>query len=114
MSGIKLDSGDNEPEEGKSRLVELSQVGIEETQIPQSTALAEAFSESIAELLSRDPQGYSKQDLLRVITVFRAQREKFLAVEAAMGSNKPKTSKGIDSRLKGLLVKVNSPEDLGL
>lgn len=51
--------------------------------IPQSRALAEATPESIAELLSRDPEGYSRQNRDTIVTVMREQRVRWEATEAA-------------------------------
>lgn len=74
--------------------------------IPQSPALAEASPESLAELLSRDPEGYGRQDLDRVIAAMRQQRER-----QAAGAAQPKPPKGD----KGLLGKIAaSAEDVGL
>lgn len=74
--------------------------------IPQSPALAEASPESLAELLSRDPEGYGRQDLDRVIAAMRQQRERQAASAA-----QPKPPKGD----KGLLGKIAaSAEDVGL
>lgn len=52
-------------------------------EIPQSQALAEASSDSLAELLSRDPEGYSRQDRAQVVAALRAQRVRWEAAEAA-------------------------------
>jgi hypothetical protein len=48
-------------------------------QIPTSNALSEADPrESLAELLSRNPEDYQNQDLDRVIDVMRDLRERYL------------------------------------
>jgi hypothetical protein len=56
--------------------------------LPQSTALAEASPENLSDLLSRDPEGYTRQDRLRVIEALRAQRARWEASEG-----KPKGAK---------------------
>lgn len=68
-------------------------------EIPQSPALAEATTDSLAELMSRDPEGYSRQDLSRVVSALREQRER-LALAAASGGAKPKAAKGVMVSLK--------------
>lgn len=63
-------------------------------EIPQSNALAEASPESLGELLSRDPFGYSRQDRDRVVADLRAMRAKWAAAEAVGGHKRtsgPKT-----------------------
>jgi hypothetical protein len=75
--------------------------------IPQSSALAEASPESLSELMSRDPEGYQRQDRQRIIEALRAQREKWAAGE---GSKPPKAIKAA----AGLLQKsVKTAEELG-
>jgi hypothetical protein len=76
--------------------------------LPQSNALTEASGDSIAELLSRDPEGYTRQDRDRVIEAFRAQRVKWQASEAA-GAKAPRQAKGIAT-----LESSQKAEDLGL
>lgn len=61
-------------------------------EIPQSAALAEATVDSLGELMSRDPEGYSKQDLERVVAAMREQRER-LAISAATAPAKPTRAK---------------------
>ena len=77
--------------------------------LPQSTALAEASSDSLSELLSRDPQGWSRIDLDRVVKDLRAQRLKWEAAEAA-GVKTPKAVKLSDRTLTA----TRNAEDLGL
>jgi hypothetical protein len=65
--------------------------------IPQSNALAEANGDSLAELFSRDPEGYTEQDLEKVVIALRLQRERWAAAEAqgatkAPGTKAPKSS----------------------
>lgn len=82
-----------------------------EATIPQSTALAEASSDSLSELLSRDPEGYQQQDIVRVIEVMRQQRARFAQVEAETPSRqtKPKAS----SKAASLIAQVTA-KDLDL
>ena len=79
-------------------------------EIPQSTALAEATVDSLGELMSRDPEGYSTQDLERIVAAMRDQRDKLAATAAATPQRAPRgTPKAI--------VTLNStvaPEDIGL
>lgn len=77
--------------------------------LPQSDALAEASPDSLSELLSRDPQGWSRVDRDRVVRDLRAQRAKWEAAEAA-GAKAPKAVKVSD---RTLTAKRNA-EDLGL
>ena len=81
-----------------------------EGQIPQSQLLAEASEDSISELLSRDPFGFSKQDRAQIILIYRAQRARFEAAQAA-GVKVPKQP-------KAQALKTSSSEldmaDLGL
>lgn len=53
------------------------------TELPQSTALMEATGDSLAELFNRDPEGYSRQDLDRIIQALRSQRERLALAEMA-------------------------------
>jgi hypothetical protein len=64
--------------------------------LPQSTILAEATGDSISELLSRDPEGYSSQDLAKVIQTYRDLRERLAKADsaAASGPKEPKAPKG--------------------
>ena len=50
--------------------------------IPLSPALSEAFPESLDQVMSKDPQGYSEQDITRIITELRAHRERLSNLEA--------------------------------
>lgn len=62
--------------------------------IPLSNALAEAAPESIAEMLSRDPEGYTRQNRNTIVSVMREQRVRWEASEAEApkkrGSSSPK------------------------
>lgn len=60
-------------------------------EIPQSSALAEASVESLTELMSRDPEGYAQQDIIRIIEAHRAQRLKWEQMEKDAPQKKEKT-----------------------
>lgn len=77
--------------------------------IPQSDALAEALPDSLSELFSRDPFGYSDKDLDRIIDVLRVQRAKW--VEAESSVVKPRAPKA--TKVANLVAKVNA-DDMGL
>lgn len=79
-----------------------------EGQIPQSQALVEAQVDSLSELMSRDPEGYTKQDLDRIILVLREQRVRWQAAEAS--GRGPAAAR---ANSKALSTKA-SMEDLGL
>lgn len=65
-------------------------------EIPQSDALAEATKEdSLAEVMSRDPEGLSRQDRDRIIAALREQRARIAAAEAA-GTKVPRAQKAAD------------------
>jgi len=73
------------------------------TALPQSTALAEAEPESLSTLFSRDPEGYTQQDLATIVRVLQEQRERWLkAAEATPG--KPKK----------LTTTLSTPGEIGL
>jgi hypothetical protein len=84
-------------------------------QIPQSTALTEAQTDSLAELLSRDPEGYSDHDLTRVIAAFREQRTKWEAADAQAKADSPAKKKSA-VKAEDMLQKTATinAEDLGL
>lgn len=63
-------------------------------EIPQSAALAEATIDSLGELMSRDPEGYSKQDLERVVAAMREQRERLALSAAAQPTKAPRAKAG--------------------
>lgn len=82
-------------------------------EIPQSPALSEAdAAASLAELMSRDPEGYSGQDLARIISALRADRERREKAEAEVAANGGKKPKAIKAGPQ-MPVTVN-PEDIGL
>lgn len=77
-------------------------------QLPQSNALGEAQADGLAEFMSRDPEGYSQQDMDRLIEALRGQRQRQQAAEAAGAKRPPKGDKGL------LTKSPASAEDLGL
>ena len=79
--------------------------------IPQSFALAEASPDSLAELLNRDPESYTKRDLAVVVDGLRAQRARWAASEQEKAS-RPK-ERAIRGPAKQLALPVSS-EDLDL
>lgn len=81
-------------------------------QIPQSTALAEASTDSLAELLSRDPEGYQRQDLTSIITALREQRVKWQASEAASRDKPRRAGSSAKAELSASTSKTEG--DLGL
>lgn len=65
----------------------------ETPEIPQSTALHEVREiDSLAEVMARDPEGYSRQDRNRIIEALRAHRARIAAAEAA-GQKVPRAQK---------------------
>jgi len=80
------------------------------SEIPQSSALSEAHGDSLGELFSRDPEGYSQQDLDRVVGALREQRERWVKAEAEAAA-KPK---GRQAKVAVLATQVANAEDLGL
>lgn len=81
-------------------------------EIPQSEALAEAASDSLLELLSRDPFKFQRQDRDKVIAALREQRVRWEKSELE-GASKPKATKVTSNAVQSLLAKKNSG-DLGL
>ena len=78
-------------------------------EIPQSAALAEADPDSLSELMSRDPEGYQRQDLDAIIAALRAQRERWQKAEAE-GTTRSKAT-----RVSAAVTKsASSAGDLGL
>ena len=53
------------------------------SEITQSNALAEATTDSLSELFSRDPEGLHRQDRDRIVEALRAQRARMEATAAA-------------------------------
>lgn len=69
-------------------------------EIPQSTALAEATTDSLTELMSRDPEGYSKQDLERIVAVMREQRDRLASTAASTPVRAPRGAAKVPVSLK--------------
>lgn len=66
------------------------------SEIPQSNALKEVSEgDSLAEVMSRDPEGLSRQDRDRIIEALRLQRARIAAAEAA-GTKVPRAAKQAD------------------
>lgn len=82
------------------------------TLIPQSNALAEA-GESLSELMSRDPESYSQQDLERIIQTLREQRVRWAEAEAN-GTTRGYRASGKAAAPAKLTSTPAKPEDLGL
>lgn len=81
-------------------------------EIPQSAALHEASEgDSLAEVMSRDPEGLSRQDRDRIIEALRAQRARIASAEAA--GIKPKTAKSADKVMLGT-VAAKPLDEMGL
>ena len=84
-------------------------------QIPKSPILAEASPESLSLLFSRDPEGYSKQDLSKIIEVLREQRARFAKAEAeAQATGKKRGAKAPTVAPLASLTVDSSPDDMGL
>jgi len=81
--------------------------------IPQSQALAEADSNSLSELFSRDPEGYTRKDIDQVIAEMRAMRLKWDAAEKVGAKVRPVKVEGGNGKGKSL-TSQQSAEDLGL
>lgn len=81
-------------------------------EIPQSQALAEASTDSLTEVMSRDPEGYSRQDRDVIVAALRAQRARLAASEAAAGPKAPRAAAGPKIPLSSKAT-VN-PEELDL
>lgn len=80
-------------------------------EIPQSSALAEASVDSLAELFARDPEGLSRQDRNRIVEALRAQRQRVASAEAS-GTSRPKP-RG-EAKLPLSSVAPGQAEDMGL
>lgn len=53
------------------------------SEIPHSSALAEAYPTSLQELFSRDPEGYQRQNIVAIVTAMRQMRARLEEAEAA-------------------------------
>lgn len=81
-------------------------------QIPQSQLLAEASEDSLSELFSRDPEGFSRQDRDQIVAALRAQRARWAAAEAE-GKKAPRQPKAKAGAPTAVSTSLNL-EDLGL
>ncbi len=82
-------------------------------EIPSSEALAEAgASESLLDLLSKDPFGLQRQDRDKVVAALRAQRVRWEEAEAS-GASKVKSTKVTSNAVQSLLTGKKAG-DLGL
>jgi hypothetical protein len=77
--------------------------------IPQSHALEEARTDSLAEFMSRDPEGFTRQDRGRMVLVLREQRARWEATET---QQKPKKISGKTGALASSTTA--NADDLGL
>lgn len=57
--------------------------------IPQSDALQEASQETLSDLLSRDPESYSKSDITKIVSELVSASKKWLQQDLS-GEAKPK------------------------
>ena len=80
------------------------------TTFPQSSALAEATTDSLAVLVTRDPEKFSSQDRGRIISMLREQRAR-LASAAAAGK-KPGAEKVSGGSAPSISFKTTSDLDL--
>jgi len=78
-------------------------------QLPQSTALAEASPDSLTEFFSRDPEGFSRQDRDRMVSLLREQRLRWEAADASAPTKPKRVSAGGATLIAGAKA-----EDLGL
>lgn len=84
-------------------------------EIPQSSALAEAIVESLTELMSRDPEGYTKQDRMRIIATQREARARWEQMEKEeQASGKPKIERTKADAVAILKRASGKAEDLDL
>ena len=78
--------------------------------IPQSDALTQATTDSLAELFSRDPEGFQAQDRKRLVAALREQRARWEAAEAS-GTTRRERTKLSEARKQSSEL---SAEELGL
>lgn len=76
-------------------------------ELPTSPALAEATTDSLSELFSRNPATYTDTDLDKICQVLREQRQRFVQAEAT------------GTRVRAVKAPTpiphgKSPEDLGI
>jgi len=84
-------------------------------ELPQSDALKEASEESLSDLMSRDPENYSGQDIKKIIAINRAARVKWEEMEKLEAQTGKKKTEKTKADLTPLLKKASgSVEDMGL
>jgi hypothetical protein len=89
-----------------------NQIAAEQAaQASNRAALSEPSVESLSDLFSRDPEGWSLVDRAAVVAAFREQRKRWEAVEAVGGKKAPKPTA---ARAVGLLHAPAAASDLGL
>ncbi len=74
---------------------------VAKAELPLSDALSRVSEDTLSELLSRDPEGYTEQDVSRVIEVYRAHRIRLNAAEAT-GKSKTKVAMSTPSEIVSL------------
>ncbi len=79
-------------------------------EIPQSSALTEATVDSLTEVMSRDPEGLSRQDRDRIIEALRAQRARVASADAA--GPKPRAAAGAKAAFGTMASKTADELDL--
>lgn len=77
--------------------------------LPQSSVLAEAEVDSIAHLMSQDPEHLTPEDRGRIIAALRAQRLKWEAAEKAEAGKPKRVAKAVLATST-----IAKAEDLGL
>ena len=82
-------------------------------QIPQSQLLAEASEDSLSELFSRDPEGFTRQDRDQIVKALRAQRARFELAETE-GKKAPRQPKAAAAAKPTSSTTSLDLEDLGL
>ncbi len=83
----------------------------ESGQIPQSPALGEVSEDSLAELFSRDPEGFQAQDRQRLVAALREQRKRWETAEASGTTRRERTK--LSGPSSGLTTD-KSAEELGI
>ncbi len=81
-------------------------------EIPQSDALAEATTDSLAVLFSRDPEGLARQDRDAIIRALREQRGRVEAADGSKPTRAPRAAPGSKLPLAGSTGKTT--DELGL
>ena len=82
---------------------------LPENKIPQSDQLSIPQVESLSELLSRDPETYTENDLEKIIKEYREQRKRWDSVQESKAKTPSKTAPG---KPNALLQTSISMEDI--